>query len=99
MRSSGIRKLSGQCLKHQQLSDHTPHGIDVETIRRMLLDTHFQIPTVDDKMILKVRKELGLSKKNLNYSGIMQKAQKKWKNLSRQGSCCYSHDVFFKNGF
>jgi len=38
-----------------------PHGIDVETIRRMLLDTHYQIPTVDDNMISKVRKELGLA--------------------------------------
>ena len=35
-----------------------PHGIDVETIRRMLLDTHYQIPTVDDKMISKVRSDL-----------------------------------------
>ena len=40
-----------------------PHGIDVETIRRMLLDTHYQIPTVDDNMISKVRKELGLANK------------------------------------
>jgi len=60
-----------------------PYGIDVETIRRMLSDTHYQIPTVDDSMIVKVRKELGLSKKNLNYSVIMQKAQKKWKVLTR----------------
>ena len=44
-----------------------PHGIDVETIRRMLLDTHYQIPTVDDSMISKVRKELGLAKKNVDY--------------------------------
>ena len=76
-----------------------PHGIDVETIRRMLLDTHFQIPTVDDKMILKVRKELGLSKKNLNYSGIMQKAQKKWKNLSRQVRVVIAMMSFLKMDF
>ena len=60
-----------------------PHGIDVETIRRMLLDTHYQIPAVDDNMISKVRKELGLSNKNLNHSEIMDKTQKKWKTLTR----------------
>ncbi|MEW6043407.1 MAG: DNA topoisomerase VI subunit B [Thermoproteota archaeon] len=60
-----------------------PHGVDVETIRRMIVDTHYQIPTLDDSMIEKVRKELGLSKKNLNFEGIMAKAEKKWQNLSR----------------
>jgi len=60
-----------------------PHGIDVETIRRMLLDTHYQIPTVDDNMISKVRKELGLAKKNVDYSQIMKKVDKKWKTLTR----------------
>jgi len=60
-----------------------PHGIDVETIRRMLLDTHYQIPTVDDNMISKVRKELGLANKNLSHSEIMDKTLKKWKTLTR----------------
>ncbi len=60
-----------------------PHGIDVETIRRMIVDTHYQIPTVDNKMILKVRAELGLKKKNLNSKGILDRAQKRWSNLSR----------------
>jgi len=60
-----------------------PHGIDVETIRRMLLDTHYQIPVVDDNMISKVRKELGLTNKNLSHSEIMNKTQKKWKSLTR----------------
>jgi len=60
-----------------------PHGIDVETIRRMTADNLIQIPTVDDLMIEKVRKELGLSKKNLNYSEIMSKAKRRWKNLTR----------------
>ena len=60
-----------------------PHGVDVETIRRMILDTHYQIPALDNAMIDKVRKELGLSKKNLNFEGIMAKAEKKWQSLSR----------------
>ena len=60
-----------------------PHGIDVETIRRMIVDTHYQIPTVDNKIITKVRSELGLQKKNLSPAGILDKAQKRWSNLSR----------------
>ncbi len=60
-----------------------PHGIDVETIRRMIVDTHYQIPTVDNKIITKVRSELGLQKKNLNPEGILDRAQKRWSNLSR----------------
>jgi len=60
-----------------------PYGIDVETIRRMIADTTFTIPRVDDMMIEKVRKELGLSKKNLSFTQIMQKANRRWKNLTR----------------
>ena len=60
-----------------------PYGIDVETIRRMLVDTHYQIPTVDDKMIEKVRKELGMSKNKFSYIDIMKKTDKKWKSLTR----------------
>ncbi|TSA16149.1 MAG: DNA topoisomerase VI subunit B [Nitrosopumilales archaeon] len=60
-----------------------PHGIDVETIRRMIVDTHYQIPIVDNNTITKVRSELGLQKKNLNSKGILERAQKKWSNLSR----------------
>ena len=60
-----------------------PYGIDVETIRRMLVDTHYQIPTVDDKMIEKVRKELGMSKNKFSHADIMKKTVKKWKSLTR----------------
>ena len=52
-----------------------PYGIDVETIRRMLVDTHYQIPNVDDKMIEKVRKELGMSKNKFSYNEIMKKTE------------------------
>ena len=64
------------------ISPH-PYGIDVETIRRMLVDTHYQIPNVDDKMIEKIRKELGMSKKKFSYNEIMKKTAKKWKSLTR----------------
>ncbi|WP_394336906.1 DNA topoisomerase VI subunit B [Candidatus Nitrosotalea bavarica] len=59
-----------------------PHGIDVETIRRMITDTHYQIPTIDNKMIDKVKKELGL-KKNLSHKEILEKAQKRWSDISK----------------
>ena len=35
-----------------------PHGIDVERIRRMIVESQFEIPTIDDSMIEKVRKDL-----------------------------------------
>jgi DNA topoisomerase VI subunit B len=59
-----------------------PHGIDVETIRRMITDTHYQIPAIDNKMIDKVKKELRL-KKNLSPKEILEKAQKRWSDISR----------------
>ena len=49
----------------------------------MLVDTHYQIPNVDDKMIEKVRKELGMSKQKFTYNEIMKKTEKKWKSLTR----------------
>ncbi|MGI0070096.1 MAG: DNA topoisomerase VI subunit B, partial [Nitrosopumilaceae archaeon] len=59
-----------------------PHGIDVETIRRMITDTHYQIPTIDNKMIDKVKKELSL-KKNLSNKEILERAQKRWSDISK----------------
>lgn len=76
-----------------------PHGIDVETIRRMMVDSHFQIPTVDNKMIEKVRKELGLKKKNLNYSEIMEKASKRWAGISRHVRVVIAVMSFLKMDF
>lgn len=76
-----------------------PHGIDVERIRRMILESQFEIPTIDDKMIEKIRKDLGLSKKNLGFTAIMQKARKKWKNLSRQVRVVVALMSFLKMDF
>ncbi len=76
-----------------------PYGIDVETIRRMIKDTNFQIPTVDNKTIEKVRKELGLAKKNLNYTGIMEKAKKRWSSLSRPTRVVIALMSFLKMDF
>ena len=60
-----------------------PHGIDVERIRRMIVESLFEIPNIDDAMIDKVRKDIGL-KKNPGLDGILDKAKKRWKNLPRQ---------------
>ena len=76
-----------------------PHGIDVERIRRMIVESQFEIPTIDDAMIEKVRKDLGLSVKNLSFTAIMEKAKKKWKTLSRQVRVVISLMSFLKLDF
>ena len=76
-----------------------PHGIDVERIRRMIVESQFEIPTIDDAMIEKVRKDLGLSKQNLSFTAIMAKAKKKWKNLSRQVRVVVALMSFLKMDF
>lgn len=76
-----------------------PYGIDVETIKRMIVDSKFQIPTVDNKMIDKVRSELGLRKKDLNYKGILERAKKRWSSLSRQVRVVIALMSFLKMDF
>ncbi len=76
-----------------------PHGIDVERIRRMIVESQFEIPIIDDAMIEKVRKDLGLSVKNLSFTVIMEKAKKKWKTLPRQVRVVISLMSFLKMDF
>lgn len=76
-----------------------PHGIDVERIRRMIVESQFEIPNIDDVMIEKVRKDLGLSKKTLSYTAIMEKAKKKWKSLPRQVRVVIALMSFLKMDF
>ena len=76
-----------------------PHGIDVERIRRMIVESQFEIPTIDDAMIEKVRKDLGLSLKNLSFTAIMDKAKKKWKTLPRQVRVVIALMSFLKMDF
>ena len=76
-----------------------PHGIDVERIRRMIIESQFEIPTIDDAMIEKVRKDLGLSVKKLSFTSIMEKAKKKWKNLPRQVRVVIALMSFLKMDF
>jgi len=76
-----------------------PHGIDVERIRRMIVESQFEIPTIDDAMIEKVRKDLGLSVKSFTFAAIMEKAKKKWKTLPRQVRVVISLMSFLKMDF
>ena len=76
-----------------------PHGIDVERIRRMIVESQFEIPIIDDVMIEKVRKDLGLSVKNFSFTAIMDKAKKKWKTLSRQVRVVVALMSFLKMDF
>ena len=76
-----------------------PHGIDVERIRRMIVESQFEIPTIDDAMIEKVRTDLGLSKKSFSFTSILEKATKKWKNLPRQVRVVIALMSFLKMDF
>jgi len=76
-----------------------PHGIDVERIRRMIVESQFEIPIIDDAMIEKVRKDLGLSVKKLSFTSIMDKAKKKWKTLPRQVRVVIALMSFLKMDF
>ena len=59
-----------------------PHGVDVERIRRMIVESQFDIPVVNDEMISKICKEL-IVKKDANFKRIMTRTAKKWKGLTK----------------
>lgn len=59
-----------------------PHGVDVERIRRMIVESQFDIPVVNDEMIAKICKEL-IVKKDASFKRIMARTAKKWKSLTK----------------
>ncbi|MDI1494972.1 MAG: DNA topoisomerase VI subunit B [Cenarchaeum symbiont of Oopsacas minuta] len=61
-----------------------PYGIDVETIRRMITESTFHIPSFDDATMIKVLKEIGMSKSNPTLQGVLLKASKKWSSITKQ---------------
>lgn len=61
-----------------------PHGIDVERIRRMIVESQSELPAIDDAVAERVRKDLGLAKGNVGFETVMGRARKKWKGLTRQ---------------
>ena len=76
-----------------------PYGVDVETIRRMMIESNSEIPIIDNKMIAKIRRELSITKKNLEFNGIMTQAEKKWKGLSRSVRLVIALASFLKMDF
>ena len=60
-----------------------PHGVDIERIRRMIVESQFDIPVVTDALVGKMCKELNV-KKNADFRKIMSRTGRKWKGLTRQ---------------
>ena len=65
----------------------------------MIVESQFEIPVIDDAMIEKVRKDLSISKNNLSFTSIMDKAKKKWKTLPRQVRVVIALMSFLKMDF
>lgn len=60
-----------------------PHGIDVETIRRMTAESNFDVPAMDDRMIERVARALKVGR-GADAATVAARAEKKWKDLTRQ---------------
>lgn len=75
-----------------------PHGVDVERIRRMIVESQFDIPVVNDTMISKMCKEL-IVKKDANFKKIMIRTAKKWKTLTRHVRVILAIMSFLKMDF
>src|SRR3989344_20854 len=59
------------------ISPH-PYGVDVETIKRMIGDSKFSIPAVDNNTIEKVKTELGLRKNRIDDIDVSRKKLTYW---------------------
>lgn len=60
-----------------------PYGVDVETIRRITVESMSEIPKMDEKMINKVRSELKIKEKKITRKSILKAAPRMWKGLTR----------------
>lgn len=60
-----------------------PYGVDVETIRRMTVESMADIPKMDEKMLNKVRSELKIKEKTLTRKAVLKAAPRLWKDLTR----------------
>ena len=68
-----------------------PYGIDVETIRRMITESAFDIPSFDDAVMNRILKELGIKpKSNPTLQTILAKAPKKWSGMTKQSKVIIS---------
>ena len=60
-----------------------PYGVDVETIRRMTVESMSDIPKIDEKILNKVKSELRIKEKKMTKSMILKNAPRRWKELTR----------------
>lgn len=58
-----------------------PYGVDVETIRRMMVESMVGIPAMDEKMMVRLRREL--KTKSLARDTVLKAARRRWKDLTR----------------
>ncbi len=58
-----------------------PYGVDVETIRRMVVESMVGIPTMDEKMMARLRRELKV--KTLTRDAVLKAAKRRWKDITR----------------
>lgn len=59
-----------------------PYGVDVETIRRMTVESMSDIPKMDEHMIGKVRSELRIKDKKMTREMVLKAAPRRWKDLT-----------------
>ena len=59
-----------------------PHGVDVETIRRMALESQPAMPSPDRAAIQSLSKTLRLKGVNVGHDVVMPKARTSWKRLT-----------------
>ncbi len=59
-----------------------PHGVDVETIRRMASESQLVLPAIDGEIIEKLCRSLRLNDTNAGYDVVLKRSHKVWKKLS-----------------
>ena len=60
-----------------------PYGVDVETIRRIMVENMTGVPKMDEKAIEKVRGELRIRGKKMTREAALRAARRRWKGLTR----------------
>ncbi len=60
-----------------------PYGVDVETIRRMTVESMADIPKMDQKMLARLKSELRIKEKSVTRKSILKAAPRRWKDLTR----------------
>ncbi|MBP2625228.1 MAG: DNA topoisomerase VI subunit B [Nitrosopumilaceae archaeon] len=77
-----------------------PYGIDVETLRRLIHDTRYKVPSFNKNILEKIYKELQIHH-NLHYDNyeILRTIKKRWSYLSTQTKTLLSIMLCLKLNF